>query len=101
VDLVKKVCRTCYMLIWHDDQEVSRTCQYCGKPFLGDGPQKFCNHSCYAKSLEMKLPPMETIIRELETTSCSELGRKYGVLPGTIHMRVHRYRKRLAAKIVG
>jgi hypothetical protein len=49
-DLVKNVCRPCYMKRWHSGGEQVVTCKGCGKEFNRIA-NSFCSRACYWKSL--------------------------------------------------
>lgn len=93
-DLVKGVCRTCYMKRWHRTG-VERACLWCGATFVwsGDRNRKYCSHACYARSLEFDWPSWEWIDEQLKTMSIRQLALRMGVQPSALYMRLRRRAK--------
>src|SRR5439155_9168827 len=74
-DLVKGVCRLCYMHRWHRSGPSTITCAQCGKVVAPSRSrsQKFCSHRCYAESLELEWPDWEQIDQQIGTKSIRQV----------------------------
>lgn len=103
-DLVKNVCRKCYMHVWREEKsnEVA-ICQQCGHEFTrpaGSPDQKFCSHECYASSIEFDWPSWEWIVEQLKTTSVRQLAFRIGIKPTTMYMHLRRRKQRNRGDLV-
>lgn len=97
-DLVRGVCRTCYMYVWRSEGQEAQ-CAECGKTFIraGSSVQKYCSRGCYAKSLrQIQWPALEWIEEESQRKSLKQIARCLGVNPGALYQHVHRERQRTA-----
>lgn len=96
-DLVKNVCRKCYMYVWREESTATGQCQECGNLFslpLDKPNQKFCSHECYSASLAFDWPSWEWIEDQLKTTSIRQLAFRIGVKAPTMYMHIRRRKKR-------
>lgn len=94
-DLVKGVCRKCYMKQWHAEHGTPKVCEWCGESFVSTNEKaKFCSHAHYAKSLELDWPSWEWIDEQCEKRPVRQVAFDMGVKPGTLAMRLHRRKKR-------
>jgi hypothetical protein len=68
-DLVRGVCRKCYIRRWHSIQRVVGVCKHCGHKFTHDGSSKrgFCSQFCYHRSMELAWPSWDWIDEQLKT----------------------------------
>jgi hypothetical protein len=89
-DLVKTVCRRCYMRRWHSAAATVRRCAQCGSEFRGHDPQRFCSHRCYSKSLELAWPDWEELDRRLAVKPIRQVAFDLGVQPSALYMRLRR-----------
>jgi hypothetical protein len=96
-DLVKAVCRPCYMKLWHVNEGQPRICRHCGLEFRGHG-RVFCSLSCYWASLELDWPSWEELDRRLGAKPIRQVAIDLGVRPSTLYMRIRRRRLRASAK---
>jgi len=91
-DLVKGVCRTCYMIQWHKQEIYQSICEICGKIFSyhdNDRP-KYCSRPCYWKSLEFDWPSWEWIDEQLQHMSIRQLAIQMRVKYTALYMRIRR-----------
>jgi hypothetical protein len=95
-DLVKAVCRGCYMKRWHLADARSRTCGHCGRQF-NSRKQSFCSLPCYWASLQLDWPRWEELDRLLAEKSIRQVALGLGVRPSTLYMRLRRRRLRTTA----
>lgn len=92
-DLVKAVCRTCYMRRWHAIGDGTASCRQCGRSFLkprGQQGQRFCSRRCYWRSIEVVSVSWDDIDRRLSEKSISQVARDLGLKPNTLYMRLRR-----------
>ncbi|HEX4734215.1 MAG TPA: hypothetical protein VH247_07365, partial [Thermoleophilaceae bacterium] len=86
----------------------SRACGWCSEAFAPKyGQQRFCSISCAKRKHQyepkpetrrVERPPYEQLMRELEETNWSAVGRKYGVSDNAVRKWVRSYeRERLPA----
>lgn len=92
-DLVKAVCRPCYMKRWHLDEAAPRTCRNCRREFNRQG-NVFCSRPCYWASLELEWPSWEELERLLSEKPIRQVALDLGVRPSTLYMRLRRRRLR-------
>jgi hypothetical protein len=81
----------------------SRDCRWCGKAFAPKyGQQHFCSISCAMRKDQyeprpsirrVERPPYEQLMRELEETNWSVVGRKYGVSDNAVRKWVRAYER--------
>jgi hypothetical protein len=88
-DLVKTVCRPCYMRRWHASS-AGRDCRQCGRRFFDREEQRFCSRRCYWKSLELNWPDWPELDRRLAEKPASQVAHDLGVKPSTLYMRLRR-----------
>lgn len=93
-DLVKGVCRRCYMPRWRLAADDTRSCEQCHRDFVTREPRRFCSHSCYAKSLELCWPDWDELDRRLAEKSIPRVAFDLGIQPNTLYMRLRRRRLR-------
>lgn len=95
-DLVKGVCRTCYIHRWHRQEVYTSTCATCGKSFFyhDNGDPKYCSRSCYWKSLEFDWPSWEWIDEQLRHMSIRQLAIQMKVKYTALYMRIRRRKER-------
>jgi hypothetical protein len=93
-DLVKGVCRRCYMPRWRRATDDVRSCEQCNRDFITREPRRFCSHSCYAKSLELCWPDWDELERRIAEKPIRQVAFDLGVRPGTLSMRIRRKRLR-------
>src|SRR6266705_632484 len=77
-NLVKGVCRRCYIHRWHRQDVYRSICATCGKEFSyhdNDAP-KYCSRKCYWKSMEFNWPSLEWITEQLQSVSYAQLARQ-------------------------
>jgi len=92
-DLVKTLCRTCYMRRWHTSA-AARKCVQCGSAFRDAETQRFCSRSCYWKSMELDWPDCATLDRLLSQKPIFAVAADLGVRPSTLYLRRRRRRLR-------
>lgn len=96
LDIVKNVCRDCYMKRWHDKGNL-QICKTCKQSFTA--PEKdnriYCSHKCYAENL--KKIDHQMLIKEIEKSdrSIAAIAREYNIKPTTLYMMFRRNRKRI------
>jgi len=102
-DLVRGVCRICYMRRWHKSGRKAINCAYCGKQFDRNEStsQKYCSHKCYSRSLELEWPSWEWIDEQIETKSIRQVAFTIGVNPNALYMRLRRRRARNRLSVAG
>ena len=95
-DLVRGVCRNCYMRRWHRSGEKTLNCLQCGKPFTRNesASQKYCSHVCYSQSLELEWPSWDWIDDQIKTKSIRQVAFAIGVNPNALYMRLRRRKLR-------
>jgi transposase-like protein len=81
----------------------SRTCEWCREEFRPKyGQQRFCSISCAKRKHEYEprhesrrteRPPYEQLMREIEETNYSAVGRKYGVSDNAVRKWVRWYER--------
>jgi hypothetical protein len=91
-DLVKGVCRRCYMPRWRMAADDVRTCEQCDREFVTREPRRFCSHPCYAKSLELRWPRWDELDRRIAEKPIRKVAFDLGVQPSTLYMRLRRRR---------
>jgi transposase-like protein/5-methylcytosine-specific restriction endonuclease McrA len=91
-----------------DRVPLARDCTECGKEFAPKyGQQRFCTISCAKRNhgrvytpqpaiRRVERPPYEQLIRELEETNYSAVGRKYGVSDNAVRKWIRWYERELA-----
>jgi hypothetical protein len=89
-DLVKGVCRRCYMHRWRRDVSHERACDSCCRPFMASRDARFCSRACYWQSLELAWPSWKELDALLVDTSIAAVARDLGVNPSTLYMRLRR-----------
>jgi hypothetical protein len=99
-DLVKQVCRRCYMRRWHRSVSASQTCAHCGVPIHVRDARRFCSRGCYWKSLELEWPSWEEIDQRLAEKPIRQVAIDLGVKPNALYMRLRRRRERVAARAI-
>lgn len=92
-DMVKNVCRICYMKRWHDKGQ-HQTCERCKKCFVSpdnDG-RKFCSHQCYSKSLSRNGTDYASVLAELEQTgeAVHAYAKRNNIPPGRLYTMLRR-----------
>ncbi len=91
LDMVKNVCRNCYMKKWHDKGE-QKTCGTCGKMFISPEKdnRKFCSHVCYSDTL--KKIDYGSILQEVEKAekSIMAIAIENNIKPSTLYMILRR-----------
>jgi hypothetical protein len=93
-DLVKGVCRVCYMPRWRKARPALLTCPQCGNEFATREPRRFCSRSCYWSSLELEWPAWDELERRVAEKPIRQVAVDLGVRPGTLYMRLSRRRQR-------
>ena len=91
-DLVKTVCRICYMRRWRFVAGEDKSCAECGCEFNHREQRRFCSHACYSKSLELAWPDWQELDRRLAEKSIRQVAFDLGVRPSTLYMRLRRRR---------
>lgn len=93
IDLVKAVCRNCYMKRWHTG-EPNATCPTCKNKFYAEDSDKFCSHECYSKSLcSTEWPILADLEKMLLSTSRRDIAARLGVSRGALDQHLHRKRR--------
>jgi hypothetical protein len=93
-DLVKNVCRVCYMDVWREEKGQTQVCKECGCEFSTADNRKYCSHSCYAASMEIDWPSWEWLAEQMQTTSIRQIARRIGVKETSLYMRISRRKQR-------
>jgi hypothetical protein len=93
-DLVKGVCRVCYMPRWRAGQTALLSCAECGRESRSAEPRRFCSRSCYWASLELGWPGWEELDRRIEEKPIRQVAFDLGIQPDTLYMRLRRRRLR-------
>jgi hypothetical protein len=93
-DLVKRVCKPCYMRRWHSSVGVNRECRHCRARFLASDGQRLCSRRCYWSSLELDWPDWSELDSRLAAKPASQVARDLGVKPSALYMRLRRRRVR-------
>lgn len=91
VDIVKNLCRTCYMKRWHDRGQ-QQTCEQCKKCFIAPDKddRKFCSHDCYSLSIQ-KID--RSVLNEIGNgKSIAQIARENNIKPSSLYMIVRRKR---------
>ncbi|HEX3317209.1 MAG TPA: hypothetical protein VHR88_04275 [Solirubrobacteraceae bacterium] len=84
----------------------ARMCRGCGQMFVPEQrATRYCSHTCYAATKvgvaqpERRLvarPPLAQLLGEIEASSWSAVGRKYGVTDNAVRKWVRQYRRERA-----
>jgi hypothetical protein len=92
-DLVKAVCRRCYMKRWHANEAAARMCGHCGRD-VRRKESVFCSRACYWASLELDWPAWEELDGLLSNKSIRQVAIDLGIRPSTLYMKLRRRRMR-------
>jgi hypothetical protein len=87
-DLVRGVCRPCYMRRWHGSGD-GAGCASCGARISRKGA-RFCSRKCYWRSLELELPSWEELDVRLAQKPIRQVAIDLGVNPSMLYMRLRR-----------
>jgi hypothetical protein len=78
---------------------IPRNCRLCGKAFRPKyAKHRYCSRECgqrvaHRKQRRVRRPPYEQLMAEIEATSYSAVGRKYGVSDNAIRKWVRAYER--------
>lgn len=95
-DLVRGVCRVCYMHVWRSEGKEVR-CKQCGRGFVraGKSRQKYCSTDCYAQSMKcIDWPSTEWLEEAATHKPLRQIADSLGVKPGALYQHMYRQRKR-------
>ena len=81
----------------------ARTCRGCGALFVSfNRDQRYCSHACYARSKVavpqphrrvVDRPPLAQLLAEIDASSWSAVGRRYGVSDNAVRKWVRQYER--------
>ena len=90
-DIVKNVCRNCYMKRWHNKGQ-QKICEQCKTvfPAADIDCRRFCSHDCYSKSI--KKIDEQSIISEISSGGKTpyRIAIEKGLRPGTVYQMLIR-----------
>ena len=85
----------------------ARTCRGCGALFVSDNrATRYCSHDCYAlmkagvpqpQRRVVERPPLAQLLAEIEASSWSAVGRRYGVSDNAVRKWVRQYHRERAS----
>lgn len=94
-NIIKNLCKNCYMKSYHRSAIIISTCKICKEPIQGDYKKEYCGYECYWESLRTnKLPPDNELLEILKNKSIRKLGKELGVSPSSISSRAKRARNK-------
>lgn len=88
-DLVRQVCRRCYMHRWHDTGDLV-SCLNCGVSFPTSEGRQYCSRECYWRRNEKFWPSWDELDDRLRHRSVAQVARELGVKPSVLYMRIRR-----------
>lgn len=99
-DLVKNVCRKCYIRRWHKSDKYSIICAQCTSQFYtGDKNRKFCSLGCYHKSLKLNDSlDMSWVHEQMKSKSIRSIAQQAGIKTPTLYMRLRRESEKVLSK---
>lgn len=97
VNIVRNVCRTCYMKRWHDKGQ-QQVCEQCGNTFVApkNDTRKFCSHACYSKSIASLGMDYGAILKEITETKepVYSYAKRHGIKPATLYVMLNRQKNK-------
>jgi hypothetical protein len=93
-DLVKGVCRPCYMRRWRDLHAKTARCESCRRQFDATAAQRFCSRACYWTSLELDWPSWDELDQLLKEKPIRQVAFDLNVGESTLYMRLRRRRNK-------
>ena len=88
----------------------ARTCQGCGAVVSDNRAKRYCSHDCYALAKAgvpqpqrrvVERPPLAQLLAEIEASSWSAVGRRYGVSDNAVRKWVRQYHRERASPADG